>query len=164
MRRIESWFRDFQRKQEPPLPPGGLRPKELMLLLGRFLDVSGGNPNAVQTAPARPLSIGLSEDRVLREGEVWDEARIDLELKPDFDGDELECSVTAVHEVLGDSSLRIVERSEAVIEDELGAVLAKGIFPSINTTLKKGEPRVFVARARADEISTARLRVAVEEI
>jgi hypothetical protein len=158
------WFRDFQRRQEPPLPPGGIKPKELMKLLGRFLDVSGINPNPPPPPPARPLTISVSEDRVQRDGEIWDQASISLELKDDFAGDELDCLVTATHEVLGDSSMRMVARSQATLEDEDGNVLAIGAPPEVQITMKKGSVRKFLALARTDEISTTRLRVAVEEV
>jgi hypothetical protein len=164
MRRIEMWFRDFQRRQEPPLPPGGLKPKELMKLLGRFLDVSGINPNPPPPPAARPLSISVSEDRVQRDGEIWDQAAISLELKDDFEGDELDCLVKASIEVVGDSSMRLGAWSQTTLEDEDGNVLALGAPPEVQITMKKGSVRKFVALSRTDEISTTRLRVAVEEV
>lgn len=163
MRRIETWFRDFQRKQEPPVPPGGLKPKELMKILGRFLDVNGINPNPPPPAPPRPISIHVSEDRRLDGGEVWDEAVITLELKDDFAGDELDCVLTASHEVLGDSSMRLIERSETRLEDDHGELLSLGSPSTVALTLRKGEAKRFMAAARAEEISTTRIRVGVEE-
>lgn len=163
VRRIETMFRDFQRKQEPPIPPGGLKPKELMRLLGRFLDEAGPNPIPPEPGQPRPVSISVSEDRVQQDGNVWDEATITLELRPEFEGEELTCTVTATHEILGDSSLRIVDRTEAHLEDENRTLLAKGTPPAIEATLRKGEIRKFFAVAPADEITTARIRVSVEE-
>ncbi|HVG02139.1 MAG TPA: hypothetical protein VM842_04570 [Nitrospira sp.] len=164
LRRLETHFRDFQRKQEPPLPPGGLKARELMKLLGRFLDVPGVNPNPPPKPDPRPISISVTEDRVQGPDGVWDEAIITLDIKPEIEAGVLNCTVSAMHEVLGDASLRLIERSECRLQDSDGKLLAVGVPPVLHVTLTKGKSVKLVARAATDEIAVTRLRVAVEEV
>lgn len=163
LRRIEANFRDFKRKQEPPIPPGGLKARDLMKLLGRFVDVPGPVPVPPDPAEPRPVSISVVEDRVKRDGRILDQAIITLTLHADAPSECLECTLTATHEILGDSSLRLVGRSECSLESEAGDLLAKGLPPSITVSVCKDSPVKLIAYASVDEIAMTRMRVAVEK-
>lgn len=163
MQRVEKQFRDFQRRQEPPLPPGGLKPRDLTKLLGRFLDVPGKTPDPPPPAPLRPISISVSERRVAVSGDVWDEAVITLDMRPDHNEETLECWVTVAHEVLGDSSLRLVGRSECILQSSSGDILNTGMPATVKVRLDRGVSHKLVAKALSDDVSVTRMRVAVEQ-
>lgn len=163
-RRVEQSFKDFQKNQEPPVPPGGPQPKELANLLGRFISMPGKRPPDGPEKPQRPISLHVQENRVPGNGVVWDEAAIELALKNDYEDESVTCSLTAHHEVLGDASHRILGRTECELLNEHGEVLAKGAPATAKLTLDKGAKVILKARAVTEEDSLARVRVAVEEI
>lgn len=161
--RVDRAFRDFQRSQEPPIPPGGLTPKELSKILGRFFDVKGPDPNPPPKPPKRPISIHVHEDRTQKdENVVVDQAEIQIEIREDYDSDELECRLNAHHEVLGDASHRIVTRSSCELAHN-GNVIARGAPATANIKLRKGVPTKLTARAESDPVCLARIRITVEE-
>jgi hypothetical protein len=161
--RIERNFKDFQRLQEPPIPPGGLQPKELSKLLGRFLDVSGPTPPLVPHGEARPVAIHVHEDRLQREGAIFDTAEILLELKEVPEESQDEYVVSAYHEILGDASERVVERSVCTLEDEDGKVIAQGNPATSKLALRADGPLRLRASARSDEMFLTRIKVTVEK-
>jgi hypothetical protein len=164
MSRVINSFKDFQRLQEPPIPPGGLQPKELGKLLGRFLNTPGTTPPPPPIPIVRPISIHVQEDRIKEDDVIWDTAKIGLELRDDFEGDELEFVLSMQHEVLGDASHRIVGRTEGVLLDGNGDIMAKGSPAAVSILLNKGEKTSVWAKVVSDEDSLTRIRVAVEEV
>lgn len=163
-RRVEQSFKDFQKNQEPPVPPGGPQPKELANLLGRFISMPGKRPEPGPEKPQRPISLHVQENRVPRNGVVWDEAVIELALKDDYEEESVACSLTAHHELLGDASHRILSRTECELVDKHGDVVAQGAPAKAVLMLQKGDKIVFKARSVTEEDSLTRLRVAVEEL
>ena len=162
--RIDNRFRDFQRLQEPPVPPGGLHARELSKLLGRILDVKGVNPDQPEPSEPRPISIHVHEDRVQGDNQsVQDQAEIMIELKEDFEEDELECRVNVYHEVLGDSSHRLVTRSSCELRQN-GETIAQGVPATATVTLTKDVPVTLQATATSDSIFLTRMKISVEEI
>lgn len=161
--RVERAFRDFQRSQEPPIPPGGLTPKELSKILGRIFDVRGPDPNPPPEPHKRPISIHVHENR-RQKGEdlVVDEAEIQIEVRDDHDVDELACRINAHHEVLGDVSHRVLTRSTCELVQD-GKVIAHGAPATADITLRKGVIARLTARAASDPVCLARIRVTVEE-
>jgi hypothetical protein len=127
--------------------------------------VAGPNPNPPQPGEQRPISISVTEDRLeSADGRFWDEAKITLELRNDHVDSELECQVSASHEVLGDASLRVISLTECQLLNDVGAVLATGTPPVLQLTLVKGDKKAFRVRAAVDDVAVTRMRVAVEEI
>ena len=86
----------------------------------------------------------------------------EIELKEDFEGQELECTINAYHEILGDSSHRIVTRSACELVQD-GKVVAHGIPASVPITIARDAPVRLLARAESDPVFLARIKVTVEE-
>jgi hypothetical protein len=163
LQRVVRHFRDFQKSQEPPVPPGGPQPKELANLLGRFMSMPGKRPDQGPHKPTRPISLHVEEKRVEREGEILDQAVIEIELREEYERHEIKCSVSAHHEVLADASHRVLTRSYCRLFDTEANELDTADQNAIELALQKGQAVQLVAAARTERESLARIRVVVEE-
>ncbi len=168
MNRIENSFKDFQLLQQPPIPPEGIRPKALSSLLGRFLSIRGSIEPPPEQPLHRPISIHVHEDRKEVEGEIWDEADISISLKRTDDEstenlDPIEVTVTAFHELLGDSSHRIVQRTDCMLVNGASEIVASGNPATTEVTIGNGKPVSLIARARSSEMVLSRIRIILEK-
>lgn len=163
LQRVVRHFRDFQKSQEPPVPPGGPQPKELANLLGRFMSMPGKRPDQGPDKPTRPISLHVEERRTEHQGSIWDQAVIEIELREEYEKESVNCRLSAHHEVLADASHRVLTRSLCRLfdagETELGSKDQNGI----DIALEKGQRVRLIAKAETERESLARIRVAVEE-
>lgn len=160
--RVAKNFRDFQHLQEPPVPSGGVRPKELSKLLGRFLDTPGIAPVPVPPSAPRPVSIHVHEDRILDGDAILDIADITLQLKEEHNLETEEYVLEVYHEVLGDSAERVVERSLCSLEDDNGRLLAHGNPASVVVAVSRSAPLRLRAAATSAKSWLTRIKVAAE--
>jgi hypothetical protein len=162
-RRVETSFKDFQKQQEPPIPPSGQRFKELERLMGDFINVPGDNPPPPLPSPEnRPVTINVGEDRVKENGLVFDVAEISLNVRKEHETDELECTVSALFELIGDTTHRSLSTTTCTLTDEDGKQIAEGAPAEARVRLSKGTPTRIFAKAPCDPNGMARIRVAVQ--
>jgi hypothetical protein len=86
-----------------------------------------------------------------------------LELKEVPEESQDEYVVSAYHEILGDASERVVERSVCTLEDEDGKVIAQGNPATSKLALRADGPLRLRASARSDEMFLTRIKVTVEK-
>ncbi|MDE0307408.1 MAG: hypothetical protein OXI87_21385 [Albidovulum sp.] len=158
-----NYFARFQKLQEPPVPTGGLEPRTLSRLLGRVMRTGSAKPLRPPEKRERPVTIGVREDRVYRDGAHFDEAEITLRAKsvPESFGP-VRCCLIVAHETLGDPRFRVIERGECELLDENGTSVAKGDFARLMLELDHANNRKVLARAKTDEFTMSQFRVAVE--
>ena len=159
---IRRKFTDFQRSQEPPIPRDGVDARHLSRLLGRFLQLPGAAPPRPVSDP-RPVSLSIQERRVQGEDKTYDIADFSISLRPEVAIGEVDCVVVVTHEVLGDASERIVDRSMVELFNGTASV-AHGNPARHHITVCEDGPTRLQARAVSSPLYVARLRIAIEAV
>mgnify|MGYP001364539530 CR=1 FL=1 len=162
-RRVETTFKEFQKQQEPPIPPSGRRFRELERLMGSFINVPGDNPPPPPPPDeTRPVTISVDEDRIEENGSIFDVAEILLNVSEEYEKNELECTVSALFELIGDTTRRSISTTSCTLIDEDGNRIADGVPAEAKVRLSKGIPTRLSAKASCDKNGMARIRVAVQ--
>ena len=158
---LESRFRDFQRLQEPPIPRDGVDARQLSKLLGRFLKIPGVTPPK-PVSDVRPIAINVREHRVHGDGVVYDVADFAVSVRAEIASNDIDCVVIVTHEILGDASERVIERSPVTLL-EGQTILTQGNPARQRITVHPDQPTRIRARAVSDPLYVTRLRISVEE-
>ena len=162
--RISSYTKRFQKLQEPPIPKGGLHAKALARFLRKNIKSFGKLPPGPPDQPERPITLSVREARRFENGHCTDNATIRVALPEDSEYKGVDAVVLVEHQILGDSTQRVVERSSVQLMDEVGAVLSVGKTAQEPIRLNPGETITLLAVAEVDSRLMSRFKVSVEAL